>query len=215
MTTEQIRILVIILIVVTAILLVFFIIYPIIRKKHIFNNFKIIYYKKIRKVADIRDYYLINNLTLKQNGKMVCKIDHVLFGDKYIYVIKDRYYRGGIKGEKEDSTWFFYDKKGKKSEMDNPMKNNELRIEKLSLLTQIDKSFFISVVIINDDCVIKKMKDLNNESSFIISSSKFQKLVKAIEQRDVQKIDENQLKFAVEDISKLYGQGSEDEGEND
>jgi len=191
-------------------LILFFLLFPIIKRRHNFKNFREIYYKKIRKVADLKDYYLINNLTLRNNDQIICRIDHILFGDKFIYVIKDRYYRGAIVGDKSDLTWLFFNKHGEKSEMDNPMLMNKKRIEKLSLMTQIDSSFFVSIVIINDDCVVKNMNNLNEENSFIVASSKINKLIKVIENRDIKKMDENQLKYAVMDISKLYGEGGDE-----
>ena len=163
-------------------------------------------YKKISKAkAEINDYYLINNLILRNNEQVICQIDHCLFGEKFIYVIKDRYYRGAIKGDKEDNIWIFYDKKGKTFEMENPMKVNELRVEKLSLMTQIDSSFFISIVVINDDAIVKNMENMSSNDSYIVSRKKLPKLIKSIESRDVRKIDEKQLNFAVQDISRLYG----------
>ena len=191
-----------------AILLIFFIVFPLARKHYAFKNFQNIYYKSIRKIADINDYYLINNLVIKNNNQLICRIDHVLFGDKYIYVIKDRYYRGAISGNKEDSTWFFYSSDGKQYEMENPMKINEKRVDKLSLVTQIDPSFFISVVIINDNCVIKNASELNKENSFIVSRKNLKKIIKMVERRDVKRMDQKQLEYAVQDISKLYGKHS-------
>ena len=41
----------------------------------------------IAEATEINDYYLINNLVIKNNNQLICRIDHVLFGDKYIYVI--------------------------------------------------------------------------------------------------------------------------------
>ena len=189
----------------TLLVIIFLIVYPFAKRRYQFKNFKKIYYKKIRAIAEINDYYLINNLILRNNEQVICQIDHCLFGEKFIYVIKDRYYRGAIKGDKEDNIWIFYDKKGKTFEMENPMKVNELRVEKLSLMTQIDSSFFISIVVINVDAIVKNMENMSSNDSYIVSRKKLPKLIKSIESRDVKKIDEKQLNFAVQDISRLYG----------
>lgn len=192
-------------------IILFLILFPIFKRRMDFKNFQNKYYKEIRKIADLKDYYLINNLTLRNNNQVLCKIDHVLFGDKYIYVIKDRYYRGAISGEREDNTWLFYSLKGTREEMSNPMKVNLQRLEKLAAITQIDKSFFISIVIINNNCAVKNNVELNGDNSFIVPISKLFKLVKTIENRDVKKMNENQLRYAVEDISRLYGRGKNEE----
>ena len=190
-------------------LLLFLIIFPFAKRHYNFKNFQKIYYKEIRKIAEINDYYLINNLVIKNNNQLICRIDHVLFGDKYIYVIKDRYYRGAISGKKEDSTWFFYSNQKKQFEMDNPMAMNEKRLEKLSLVTNIDKSFFISILVINDNCVLKNANELNKNNSFIVSKKNLRKLIKNIEKRNVKNMDQKQLEFAVQDISRLYGKNKQ------
>ena len=190
-------------------LLLFLIIFPFAKRHYNFKNFQKIYYKEIRKIAEINDYYLINNLVIKNNNQLICRIDHILFGDKYIYVIKDRYYRGAISGKKEDSTWFFYSNQKKQFEMDNPMAMNEKRLEKLSLVTNIDKSFFISILVINDNCVVKNANELNKNNSFIVSKKNLRKLIKNIEKRNVKNMDQKQLEFAVQDISRLYGKNKQ------
>ena len=190
-------------------LLLFLIIFPFAKRHYNFKNFQKIYYKEIRKIAEINDYYLINNLVIKNNNQLICRIDHVLFGDKYIYVIKDRYYRGAISGKKEDSTWFFYSNQKKQFEMDNPMAMNEKRLEKLSLVTNIDKSFFISILVINDNCVVKNANELNKNNSFIVSKKNLRKLIKNIEKRNVKNMDQKQLEFAVQDISRRYGKNKQ------
>ena len=190
-------------------LLLFLIIFPFAKRHYNFKNFQKIYYKEIRKIAEINDYYLINNLVIKNNNQLICRIDHVLYGDKYIYVIKDRYYRGAISGKKEDSTWFFYSNQKKQFEMDNPMAMNEKRLEKLSLVTNIDKSFFISILVINDNCVVKNANELNKNNSFIVSKKNLRKLIKNIEKRNVKNMDQKQLEFAVQDISRLYGKNKQ------
>lgn len=211
LSTANIRWLIIIASILGAAIIIFLCVFPFIKKKHEVKHFKNAYYKKIRKIAEIKDYYLINNLILRNGDEVICRIDHVLFGEKYIYVIKDRYYRGGISGHGDDKVWIFFNKKGEKVEIDNPMMINMKRLNKLSTMTQIDESFFISIVIINDDCVVKDIDKFNTDNSFIVSKKRLPQLIKAIESRDVKKMNESQLSYAVQDISKLYGSLSVDE----
>ncbi len=192
-------------------IIIFLCVFPFVKKKHEVKHFKNAYYKKIRKIAEIKDYYLINNLILRNGEEVICRIDHVLFGEKYIYVIKDRYYRGGISGQFDDKVWIFFNKQGEKVEIDNPMMVNMKRLNKLSTMTQIDESFFISIVIINDDCVVSDIEKFNTDNSFIVSKKNLPQLIKTIESRNVKKMNENQLSYAVKDISKLYGSTSSNE----
>lgn len=197
--------------VILGLLIIFIILFPFIRRRYIFRNFKKVYYKKINNVVLNHDYLLINNLTLNDREGKICTIDHLIFAHKYIYVIKDRYYRGAIVGKKEDNIWFFYGKDGQKEEFENPMYINKKRIEKFSNVTHFDKEYFISIVLINNDCVIKNLKSLNGGDSYIIPYSKLNSLIKTIESKDVPPINQKALEKVVLEIAALKGKSVNDE----
>jgi len=118
------RIIFIVVAIILALLLIALILFPFIKRHYEFKNFNEIYFKRINRIALDHDYLLINNLVLRDHNGVICRIDHILFCEKYIYVIKDRYYRGGISGNYNDNIWFFYGKKGIKEEFENPMHIN-------------------------------------------------------------------------------------------
>lgn len=178
------------------------------------ERYRYIYYKKVREIADKYDYYLVNNVGIDSRDEVICKIDHILFANKFIYVIKDRYYRGAISGEKDNVKWYFHPNDTEVLEMDSPLIQNSRRVDHLSAVTQIDRSYFISIVIINDNCEVKSNNDLNSDDSYIVSLSQLPRLIKFIESRKVAKLDPAQLEKAVNDIARLYGQGRQIENEN-
>lgn len=160
------------------------------------------YGKMIYQFALYHDYYLINELILPLDGDNKAHIDHILFGEKFIYVIKDRYYNGPIEGKEDDQSWIYYRKKNKKEVIDNPLLRNMLRVEKLSIITGIDRSIFISIVIINDDALVGDFA-IKKRDNYLVRRSKFKKLVEAIESRNVGKINDEQLSVAVKDIARI------------
>ena len=191
--------------------IIYFFIVPLFKKKFMYKNFKYVYYKKVYKVAEYNDYLLINQINLKDNDDIiVSKIDHIILGKKFIYIIKDRYYRGALNGEKLDNTWLFFDEKNNKKEVSNPMLKNEERVKKFSAISNIDPSFCISIVLINDDCVVKNPNELNSNNSFIISCKKLNKLIKTIEKRKVKDIDQKSAEIAMNDLYRIYGRGQEE-----
>jgi len=205
------RIIFIVVAIILALLLIALILFPFIKRHYEFKNFNEIYFKRINRIALDHDYLLINNLVLRDHNGVICRIDHILFCEKYIYVIKDRYYRGGISGNYNDNIWFFYGKKGIKEEFENPMHINEKRIEKLANITHFDKSYFVSIVLINDNAIVKNLKGMNSKDSFIIPYSKLKKLIKTIESKDVAPIDQKGLEKAVLEIAALKGKIVNDE----
>lgn len=181
---------------------------PKIKTKIEFSNerYRYIYYKKVKEIANKYDFYLVNNVEIDTRDEVVCKIDHILFANKYIYVIKDRYYRGTISGEKANKKWYFHPNDNEVFEMDSPLLQNQRRVDHLAAVTAIDRSFFISIVIINDNCVVKSNDDLNSENSFIVSLSQLPRLIKFIESRKVMNLNQSQLEKVASDIAHLYGQ---------
>ena len=175
-----------------------------------YRNFKMVYYKKIMAIAEMNDYLLVNNIVLRNRELVVCNIDHILFGKKYIYVIKDRYYRGAISGNIKDDVWLFFNTRDEKTEISNPMKRNEVRVEKLCALTNIDKKMIVSIVVVNNDCMIKDVKSLQSPRSYICSIKGLRRVIRKIEKSKVADIDQKSLDYAVNDIYRLYGAGRDE-----
>lgn len=178
---------------------------PLIKKAILKKRFLNIYGKKVYDLAYKKDYYLINNIKIKADDDKFLHIDHLLFGNKYLYVIKDYYFDGGISLNNKDASWILYygnSKKPKQKYIKNPMIENETRINKFCQLTGLDKSLFISIILINNDCVIVS-KNSDSEDNFITSVKDLKNLVCNIENRNVSPLNETNLKYAVKDINRL------------
>ena len=91
--------------VVLVLLIIFFVIYPFIRRAYIKKHFIEVFGKKIYKIALHDDFYLINRLLLKTMDGTSIDIDHLLCGNKYIYVIHDEYFKGELYARIQDRTW--------------------------------------------------------------------------------------------------------------
>ena len=165
------------------------------------KNFQIHFYKRVYKVALDNDYYLINQFVFKVDSTKNATVDHILFGEKYIYVIISKYYQGDLIGKYLDKSLIFISHKGKKCYTDNPYNEAKYLTSKLSSSTGIDASLMIGVVLINDDCKVAVQSD--SKQFYIIQRKRFPALIKAIESRPVETINENQLAKAVQSIAKL------------
>ena len=188
--------------------LLFFTLFPIFRKLYIKKNFLSYYGKTVYNIALKEDYYLINKLVLSRADGTAIHIDHFLAGNKFLYVIKDKYYDGAIMGAREDKTWILLtkDHKGRrKSKFDNQLLLNDARIQKLIQITNIDPTYLINIVLINDDAIIDTPLELKNYegNSFIIKRKQLRKLIKKIEKRDISPLNPTELKHIVKDINAL------------
>ena len=179
---------------------VFFIVIPINRRRQR-DNFKEYCYKAIYRIAFNEDYYLINNFLFRVDSNKVARIDHILFGNKYIYVIIDTYYEGDLVGKEEDESLILINKKSQKFYTENQYKIVKSLVKALSRSTSIDESMFIGVVVVNNNC--KLGIETNSKQLYMIQRNRLKKLVKAIESRNVGNINAAQLDAAVKAIDKL------------
>lgn len=186
---------------VVVVLAIGLVVFLIIRRKNAKNDFKMHYYKRIYRIAMDKDYYLINNFLFKIDGSHVARIDHILFADKYIYIMNDFYYDGDITGKENDNSIIVIDKYGHKVYEENPLNVNKKVVSRLSMVTGINQSLLIGICVINDNC--KCGIKTSTKNFYIIQSNNIKQLVKAIESRSIGKINQEQLASAVKAIDKL------------
>lgn len=181
----------------------FFLLLPSIKDWIYQRKYMEIFHKTIIRIAEDQDYQLINPVILKLDDSTFLKIDHLLFGDKFIYVIKDEYYNGALLGRLRDQNWLFhhYDK-NKGLFVKNPFLVNARRIEKLSLLTQLNENFFVSIVIVNDEAMIDRV-NRGDTMSHITSIKKLPRVIAAFEDRNVMKLNAEKVQLAVNSIYQL------------
>ena len=162
--------------------------------------FQIHFYKQVYRVALDYDYYLINQYVFKVDSSKNATVDHILFGNKYIYTIISKYYQGDLIGKYADKSLIFISHKGKKCYTDNPYNEAKYLTSKLSSSTGIDASLMIGIVLINDDCKVAVQSE--SKQFYIIQRKRFPALIKAIESRPVESINQVQLEKAVQSIAK-------------
>ena len=190
--------------IVVVLLMLAFILYLVINSSIRKKRFKEAYGKSIYQIAMDNDYYLVNTFGFSVDSNTDVLIDHILFGDRYIFCIADVRYQGVVEGKENDQIWFFYPNgiRKKKQPIGNPLTENKKKIEKLSLLTGADRTFFISLVVFNNDCYIDDIQTTSRDE-YIRNVKELSRLIKAIESRPIENMDPKALEKAVQDIAKL------------
>ncbi len=198
-----------VLFIVVGVLLVLFFLFLFLHapiKRYLYEHQMIrMYYKTVNRVALDEDFYLINewSRTIYDAEGQQIHVDHLLFGNKFIYVIKDRYYQGAISGKAEDPYWENYLGNKKKRTTRNPLLLNRIRADHIATLSGLTRAYFINIVLVNDDCLVVPFENRSNDD-YLVSLSKLEKLVEAIEARkDVAPLNAEQLAIAVRDFAEL------------
>lgn len=196
------------LFIVVAVLLVFVILtiifYPKIKRAKLKKNFVSVYGKKVYQYALHNDLYLINQLELRNNDNTILKIDHLLFGTKYIYLISDYYLPGVIEAKEKDRSFIYTssEKDAKKVYIDNPLISNKQLVRKVANNIGLNESLFISIVLLNDSAILDKFESTSKDN-FIVHLHSFNRLINQLESRNVAPLNDNQLKYTVKDVNKL------------
>ena len=159
------------------------------------------YYRKIYSYTCNRDFYLINNFVFRLDSKHNTLIDHMLFGDKFIYVIMDKYYEGDLTGNSYDPDLILIGKNGSKNYVDNPFVAFNKLLSRLSTVTGISTDLMIGITMVNNDCRMNIQS--SSKQFFMIQRNRFKKLVDTIEQRPVGKINAKSLQEAVLTVNNL------------
>lgn len=184
------------LFVLIAIVLIFFF-----YRTYVKHHFKNICYKKIYKFVLYNDYYLINDYSFNIDDKKMGHIDHIIFGDKFIYLINDSYYEGDLSGNYDDASFVYFSKKGTKQYTDNPIQQSKNLLSRLSMSIAVDGSLMIGITLVNNSCHISLKS--NSKQFYIMQLKNLSALIKAIESRNIPSINPKQLEHAVGAIYKL------------
>lgn len=118
-------------------------------------------YKVLRHFADENDHLLLNQVTLYLLGDATKPVvyDHILFADKYIYVVKSFTMQGGIYGNASDPSVFLKDYKNNTQRIENPILANKEQVRKLETALSVspDDKMFVSVIVYNPSLAVPKM----------------------------------------------------------
>lgn len=170
------------------------------------KNLAKLFYPKVMKVARDNDYYLINNLALDIGKKEPLLIHHLIAGDKFIYVITDVFYEGAVSTNKDDNRWIFYQKKGAKGSVPNPLKINEFSLETLSIQSGIAPSYLVGIVIVNNDCYENVQE---GEEHLLVPVRNLEKEIASYEAKNVTPFVKSELWQTVKDLHDLSERNKE------
>ncbi len=191
---------VLILIVLSFFLFLFF--YPPLRR-YLYRKMPVrMFYRTVIKVVRDGDYYLLNNLQLRLDQKTYVRINHLIGGDKFIYVITDRYYEGAINAKPDDYRWMYYERSGGKRFVSNPLLENKAAMERLSIISGIQTSFMVGIVLVNKDCFVNRFSE-EEPKNLLVSENKLGKIIESFEQKEVKPFVKEELWQCIQDLHML------------
>ncbi len=182
--------------------LIIWFLYSTIRRKLFSARYKKIYYDCVNHCVECNDFYLINNLSFDVGSSKTLSIDHLVGGNKYIYVIIDYYIDGGLKIDYHSPISYVYKKNNEKLEIANPIQVVNHSMNKLSSLSGISSDFLVGIILINDDCNVVSIEKSESPVN-IVTLRKLSKFIEDYERRPVKPFIAKQLWQAIQDLHNI------------
>ena len=182
--------------------LFFWLLFPPIRRKLYRNSYKRLYYNDVNRVVRNNDFYLINGLSFDVGESQTLTIDHLVGGDKYLYVIIDYYVEGTLKIDPRKPTSFLYVKGDTKLEIANPIQVVRHSMNKLSSISGIADDFLIGIVLINNDCNALPFENPDSAVN-IVRLKDASRFIENCEKAPVKPFRAKQLWQAIQDLHAI------------
>ena len=135
---------------------------------------------KLKKFAIDHDFPLLSDVVIQIREDKYVKIDHIMIGNKYIYVIACKCYYGYLNAKAIDEKWVLY-RRDKLIHIDNPLKNNGKRIKILSnLLGNTTTEDFVNIIYLSKPVVTNKIQG-SDKKEFVLYEEDFEKFIEVYE----------------------------------
>lgn len=178
---------------------------PPFRRLYLRHDYKKLYYRHIYRMAKDYDYYLVNNISIDiGNGKSL-NIDHIIGGDKYLYLVMDFYFEGAVKSQSGDQYAYFYPKSGEKLEIPNPTAALSHVTERFSLSTSISTNSLIGIALFNNDCYLID-KGEKGDSIRKANLKELPKMIATYEKENIGSFRKQSLWKTIQDLHDLKGE---------
>ena len=155
---------------------------------------------KLKKFAIDHDFPLLSDVVVQVREDKYIKIDHIMIGNKYIYVICCKCYYGYLNAKAIDEKWVLY-KRERLVHIDNPLRNNEKRIRILASLLDNSVEDFVNIVYLSKPVVASKVEG-SDKKEFVIFEDDFDKFIEVYEKEC--DLNEFSIKSINEAAKKIY-----------
>ena len=126
--------------------------------------------------------------------------DHILFGEKYIYVIQDFSAFGGIYGNSKDPTLFLRDEKSEKTtKIDNPLKIAERKVMLLEAAVGVshEKHLFQSFTVYNNSLLVPPTIQVKDGANSLLPLKDLKQTIIEAEKDSVTSFEDQKTKDLV------------------
>lgn len=164
--------------------------------------------KLVKRIAKKSNLLSLTNLNITNFDSNNIRINHVIFGKKYIYLISDFKLNGFVHGDVNDKSWIYYNRKEKKHKY--IVNLNELadeNINQMSSLLGINSDPFSSICLISNNCDFR-IKNQNLKTNHMVHYLSLGRKIRKLEKSKIDSLDEKQIYEEYKTIEEASKQSS-------
>lgn len=135
--------------------------------------------KKLYRACKECDYLILNDIYIKIDVDKYRHIDTLIFGNKYIYIVKEIVNIGMLKGKMCDNAWRLY-YQDEMQLVNNPFLENKRKIDRLENLIELSATNFKSIVLLTDTIQIEEL-NLVSDFEYLCRENNIMKTIRIIE----------------------------------
>ena len=163
--------------------------------------------KNLFKECKSENFLIINDILIQVNEDKFRHADTIIFGNKYIYVVKEVIFLGRLEGFRQDEKWRLY-YKDKLEHVRNPFLENEKKIIRIANVSNLPLGHFKSIVALADSITIGKI-DLEGKNEFLCMENEVISSIKWIEKESSEApMDEKEIERIANELYR-HGLNSE------
>lgn len=160
---------------------------------------------KLKKFAVDHDFPLLSDVVIQVRENKYVKLDHVMIGNKYIYVIACKCYYGYLNAKAIDEKWVLY-RRDKLIHIENPLKNNYKRMKILSSLLDNSIEDFVNIIYLSKPVVASKIEG-SNKKEFVLFEDDFEKFIEVYEKEcDLNEFSVKSINEAAKKIFEYHNE---------
>ena len=172
--------------------IVAFVLFLLMLRKMTSESFKRLATRKVRNIARRHKLLAIENLNILNYKREHLGIDHVIFGNKYVYIITDYMLKGFVSGEVNDNSWVYFNKLKKKNQyLDNLSYVSDKNIQEFAGILGISTEPIVSICLVPNECDFT-VKQLEYNKKMVVHYSSLNRKIKELESQNIGTLNEQQ-----------------------
>ena len=173
--------------------IVAFVLFLVFLKKMTLETFKKLAIKKVSRIARRNKLFTVPNLNILNYEREKIRVDHVIFGNKFIYIITDFMLKGFVSGEVNDNSWVYYNKIKRKNEyLENLSSVSDKNIREFAEILGIKAEFIVSICLVPNECDFT-VKQLEYNKKMVVHYSSLNRKIKELEKIDIGAFNKEQI----------------------